>query len=149
VRDRGEIDLAFQVLECPMIDDRFVTPSCQLDRLAVWSRESNEFGWKAYLGDRYGTDDVPYTAAPARATDLSGLPPAIVCVGGADGFRDEDIDYALRLAQAGVSTELHVYPGAPHGAQVVADSPQAKQWARDVEDWLSRRLAAGGSRGSR
>jgi acetyl esterase/lipase len=149
VRDRGEIDLAFQVLECPMIDDRFVTPSCQLDRLAVWSRESNEFGWKSYLGDLYGTADVPYTAAAARATDLGGLPPAIVCVGGADGFRDEDIDYALRLSQAGVPTELHVYPGAPHGAQVVADSPQAKQWARDVEDWLRRRFASGGSRGSR
>jgi acetyl esterase/lipase len=149
VRDRGEIDLAFQVLECPMIDDRFVTSSCQLDRLAVWSRESNEFGWKSYLGDRYGTDDVPYTAAPARATDLSGLPPAIVCVGGADGFRDEDVDYALRLAQAGVPTELHVYPGAPHGAQIVADSPQARQWARDVEDWIRRQLEAGGSRGSR
>jgi acetyl esterase/lipase len=149
VRDRGEIDLAFQVLECPMIDDRFVTSSCNLDRLAVWSRESNEFGWKSYLGDLYGTDDVPYTAAPARATDLSGLPPAIVCVGGADGFRDEDVDYALRLAQAGVPTELHVYPGAPHGAQLVPDSPAAKQWARDVEDWIRRRLEAGGSRGSR
>ncbi len=149
VRDRGEIDLAFQVLECPMIDDRFVTPSCNLDRLAVWSREANEFGWKSYLGERYGSDDVPYTAAPARALDLSGLPPAIVCVGGADGFRDEDIDYALRLSQAGVDTELHVYPGAPHGAQIVADSPQAKQWARDVEAWISRRFASGGNRGSR
>jgi acetyl esterase/lipase len=149
VRDRGEIDLAFQVLECPMIDDRCVTPSSNLDRLAVWSREANLFGWRSYLGDLYGTDDVPYTAAAARAVNLSGLPPAIVCVGGADGFRDEDIDYALRLAQAGVDTELHVYPGAPHGAQIVADSPQAKQWARDVEDWLSRRFAAGGSRESR
>ena len=149
VRDRGEIDLAFQVLECPMIDDRFVTSSCRLDRLAVWSRESNEFGWKSYLGDLYGTDNVPYTAAAARATDLTGLPPAIVCVGGADGFRDEDVDYASRLMQAGVPTELHVYPGAPHGAQLVADSPQARQWARDVEDWVRRRIEAGGSRGSR
>ena len=149
VRDRGEIDLAFQVLECPMIDDRFLTQSCNLDRLAVWSRESNEFGWKSYLGDLYGRDDVPYTAAAARALDLRGLPPAIVCVGGADGFRDEDIDYALRLSQAGVDTELHVYPGAPHGAQIIADSPQAKQWARDVEEWISRRFASGGSRGSR
>jgi acetyl esterase/lipase len=148
VRDRGEIDLAFQVLECPMIDDRFVTSSCNLDRLAVWSRESNEFGWKSYLGDLYGRDDVPYTAAPARATDLRGLPPAIVCVGGADGFRDEDVDYALRLAQAGVPTELHVYPGAPHGAQLVPDSPAARQWARDVEDWIRRQIEAGGNRGS-
>ena len=140
-RDRGEIPIAFQVLECPMIDDRFHTTSSNIDKLQVWSRESNVYGWAAYLGDRYGTDDVPYTAAPARCEDLSGLPPAIVCVGGADGFRDEDVLYALRLMQAGVSTELHVYPGAPHGAHIVPDAPAAQQWVRDVEDWVARQVA--------
>ena len=140
-RDRGEIPIAFQVLECPMIDDRFDTHSSNIDRLQVWSRESNDYGWRAYLGDRFGTDDVPYTAAPARAEDLTGLPPAIVCVGGADGFRDEDVLYALRLSQAGVPTELHVYPGAPHGAMIVPSAPAAIQWDRDVEDWVARQLA--------
>ena len=62
--------------------------------LPVWSRESNTYGWRAYLGDLYGTDDIPYTAAPARAEDLSGLPPAYVSVGTVDGFLDEDVDYA-------------------------------------------------------
>src|SRR5690606_562839 len=70
-----------------------------------------------------------------------GSPPAIVCVGGADGFRDEDVLYALRLMQAGVSTELHVYPGAPHGAHIVPDAPAAQQWVRDVEDWVARQVA--------
>ena len=73
-RDRGEVPLAFQLLECPMIDDRQTTSSSQLDGLPVWSRDSNEFGWRSYLGDLYGTDDVPAYAAPARATDLVGLP---------------------------------------------------------------------------
>ena len=86
----------------------------------MWSRNSNTFGWKAYLGDLYGRDDVPATAAPARATDLSGLPPAFVSVGAVDGFCDEDVDYALRLNHAGVPTELHVYPGACHGFNVIA-----------------------------
>jgi len=140
-RDRGEVPVAFQVLECPMIDDRLHTPSSNLERLQVWSRDSNVYGWSAYLGDRYGTDDVPYTAAPARAEDLTGLPPAIVCVGGADGFRDEDVLYALRLMQAGVPTELHVYPGAPHGAQIVPTAPAARQWWRDVTEWLARQVA--------
>jgi acetyl esterase/lipase len=140
-RDRGEIPIAFQVLECPMIDDRLHTPSSNIDKLQVWSRESNVYGWTAYLGERYGTDDVPYTAAPARAEDLSGLPPAIVCVGGADGFRDEDTLYALRLMQAGVPTELHVYPGAPHGAHIVPHAPAAQQWVRDVEEWVARQVA--------
>ena len=121
-----------------MLDDRQVTASSRQDGLPVWSRRSNEFGWRSYLGDLYGTDDIPYTAAPARATDLSGLPPAFVSVGAVDGFRDEDVDYALRLNQAGVPTELHVYPGACHGYQIAADAPVARQGRRDVEEWLAR-----------
>jgi len=140
-RDRAEVPLAFQILECPMIDDRFHTHSSNIENLQVWSRESNDFGWRAYLGDHFGADDVPYHAAPARADDLTGLPPAIVCVGGADGFRDEDVVYALRLSQADVPTELHVYPGAPHGAMIVPTAPAAIQWDRDVEDWLARQIA--------
>ncbi|GMU78177.1 MAG: alpha/beta hydrolase [Acidimicrobiia bacterium] len=139
-RDRGGPPIAFQVLECPMLDDRQHTPSSRLDKLAVWSRESNTYGWQSYLGDLYGQEDVPYHAAPARAPDVSGLPPAFVAVGGADGFRDEDVDYALRLLQAGVPTELHVYPGAPHGAQIVPHAPAARQWERDVEDWVGRQI---------
>jgi acetyl esterase/lipase len=143
-RDRGEVPVAFQLLDMPMLDDRQVTPSSRQDGLAVWSRSSNTFGWKSYLGDLYGRDDVPYTAAPARAADLSGLPPAFVSVGAVDGFRDEDIDYALRLNQAGVPTELHVYPGACHGYQIAADAPVTKQAARDKVEWLSRQISTSG-----
>ena len=91
-RDRGEIPVAFQLLDCPMLDDRQQTPSSQMAGLAVWSRESNTFGWRSYLGNVYGSAEVPYTAAPSRCLDLSGLPPAFVSVGTVDGFRDEDID---------------------------------------------------------
>ncbi|MCU1401233.1 MAG: hypothetical protein JWN62_4342 [Acidimicrobiales bacterium] len=141
-RDRGEVTVAFQLLECPMVDDRQATMSSQQDGLAIWSRESNTFGWQSYLGELFGADDVPYHAAPARATDLSGLPPAFVAVGTADGFRDEDIAYATRLNQAGVPTELHVYPGLPHGHMLFAGvAPTAvAQWQRDLEDWLGRQF---------
>jgi acetyl esterase/lipase len=81
-------------------------------------------------------------AAPARATDLSGLPPAIVCVGAIDGFRDEDVDYAIRLNQAGVPCELHVYAGLPHGHQMCPDATAVRLCATDVEDWLGRQLAS-------
>ncbi len=140
-RDRGEVPLRFQLLDCPMIDDRQITPSSRLDDLLIWSRESNAFGWRSYLGELYGTDDVPIYAAAARADDLSGLPPALVTVGGADGFRDEDITYAMRLAQAGVPTELHVYPGAPHGVALFTGTSVARQYARDRDDWLRRQIA--------
>ena len=137
-RDRGEVQLAFQLLDSPMIDDRQATPSSRRDGLLVWTRRSNEFGWRSYLGARYGAGDVPYTAAPARATDLSGLPPAFVSVGSLDGFLDEDVDYALRLNRAGVPCELHVYPGAPHGYQIALDAAITRRSRRDVEDWLRR-----------
>ena len=61
-------------------------------------------------------DRVPIYAAPSRATSLDGLPPAYLCVGQLDLVRDETIDYASRLLEAGVSTELHVYPGAFHAS---------------------------------
>jgi acetyl esterase/lipase len=141
VRDRNEFSIAFQLLDCPMLDDRQRTPSSQLEGLAVWSRESNTFGWRSYLGDLYGSEHVPYTAAAARCTDLRGLPPAFVSVGTVDGFRDEDVDYATRLNQAGIPCELHVYPGACHGYQFAFDSAVARQSSRDVVDWIRRQIS--------
>jgi len=138
-RDRGEVPVAFQLLDCPMLDDRQCTPSSRQDGLPVWSRESNAFGWRSYLGDLYGAD-VPYTAAPARALDLTGLPPTFVSVGSTDGFRDEDIDYALRLNQAGVPCELHVYPGAPHGYGLAPNAAVSRRSRIDQLDWLARQV---------
>ncbi|MCB0994563.1 MAG: alpha/beta hydrolase [Acidimicrobiales bacterium] len=139
-RDRAEVPVQFQLLDCPMIDDRQETVSSRLDNLLIWSRESNTFGWKAYLGDLYGAADITPYAAPARAEDLTGLPEAYVCVGGADGFRDEDVTYAMRLYQAGVPTELHVYPGAPHGVGMFVGTELARRYSADAEDWLRRQL---------
>ncbi|MDR8414696.1 alpha/beta hydrolase [Nonomuraea sp. 3-1Str] len=119
-RDRGGPALAFQLLACPMLDDRGVTASSR--RLAdalLWNGAANAFGWRALLGDRAGGGDVSPYAAPARATDLSGLPPAFVDVTELEIFRDEALDYARRLAEAGVSTEFHLYPGAFHGFDVL------------------------------
>jgi acetyl esterase/lipase len=139
-RDAG-LPVRFQLLDCPMLDDRMATPSSQLDGLAIWSKTSNAFGWRSYLGERHG-GDVPADAAPARATDLAGLPPSYVCVGGADGFRDEDIDYAQRLMAAGVDAELHVYPGVPHGVRLWRGTEPARRYGDDQVDWLRRRFAA-------
>ena len=74
-RDRGEVPLAFQLLDCPMLDDRQQTPSIRADGLYVWSAGSNEFGWRSYLGALYGSDEVPPYAAAARA-DRPGRPSA-------------------------------------------------------------------------
>lgn len=145
-RDRGGPRLAFQFLECPMLDDRNETPSSrEFTEAIVWDRAGNHFGWAAVLGDRAGTADVPAYAAPGRATDLAGLPPTYVDVGELEVLRDECVEYALRLMRSGVSTELHVFPGAYHGFTIHA--PQTQLGGRAVATQLAalRRAMEGGS----
>ncbi|MEV7601361.1 alpha/beta hydrolase [Kitasatospora sp. NPDC089797] len=123
-RDRGGPALAHQILQCPMLDDRARTPSSrELDGEGFWDRTSNETGWRALLGAAAGGVDVSPYAAPARAADLGGLPPAFIDVGQVETFRDEALEYAARLSRAGVPVELHMWPGAWHGFAVAA--PQA------------------------
>jgi acetyl esterase/lipase len=141
-RDRGEVSLAFQLLDCPMLDDRQATPSIRAGGLYVWDGASNEFGWRSYLGALYGSDDVSPYAAAARATDLRGLPPACVVVGSIDGFRDEDIDYAQRLNQAGVPCELHVIAGLPHAYLLAPGAAPVRLANHCMDDWLRRQLGA-------
>ncbi|WP_406316397.1 alpha/beta hydrolase [Streptosporangium sp. NBC_01639] len=141
-RDRGGPPLAFQLLVCPMLDDRNITPSShEFAEAIVWDRAANLFGWRALLGDAAGTDGVSPYAAPARATELSGLPPAYIDVGELEVFRDECADYARRLVQAGVSTEFHLYPGAFHGFDVmVPDAGVSRRAAAERVAVLRRAL---------
>lgn len=132
-RDEG-LDLVHQHLIYPMLDDRQTTASSQWDLLAIWPRELNAFAWRCYLDGRYGGDDVPAYAAPARVEDLTGLAPAYIHVGGLDGFVHEDIDYAARLLAAGVSVELHVFPDVPHGFDMVAPGASVTTRANALSD---------------
>ena len=116
-RDRG-VNIIFQQLVCPMLDDRNITRSSHfVHHPKVWNRTTNIIGWSSLLGKPAGSDDVSPYASPARAEDLSGLAPAFIIIGDLDLFVDESIDYAQRLTAAGVPTELHVLPGAVHGTQ--------------------------------
>ena len=125
-----------------MIDDRQQTPSSQRDDLVIFDREASEFGWRCYLGDLYGQPEVPAYAAPARATDLRGLPAAYICVGNVDGFRDDAIGYATRLNQANVPAELHIYAGAPHGVKQFGDVPVARRYIDGINDWIGAQFQA-------
>lgn len=119
-RDRGEYRLAFQHLIYPMLDDRTVVRNG--NRFAgefIWTRQNNRFGWNALLGDLVGREEVSSYAAPARATYLEELPPTFIGTAALDLFIDENIDYAHRLIRSGVPTELHVWPGAFHGFDLV------------------------------
>jgi acetyl esterase/lipase len=119
-RDRGGPPIARQILIYPMLDDRNIEPDPEIEPWAGWTYDDNATGWAALLGDDRGTDRASPYAAPARAADLSGLPPAYLEVGQLDIFRDETITYAMRLSRAGVEVELYVHPGIGHGSELVA-----------------------------
>jgi len=121
----------------PMLDDRNTVPDPQLPpEWLVWTYDDNVTGWSALLGDGAGGSAVSPYAAPARAEDLAGLPPAYIDIGDLDIFRDEDLEYARRLSAAGVPTELHLHPGCPHGFDAVA--PQSSVTQRTMDDRVRR-----------
>ncbi|PRY34238.1 alpha/beta hydrolase [Umezawaea tangerina] len=141
-RDRGGPAIAAQLLFCPMLDDRNESVSArQMVGRGIWDRTSNDMGWTALLGDARGTADVPPYAAPARATDLSNLPPTYLDVGSAETFRDEVVEFASRIWAAGGEAELHVWPGGFHGFELLAPQTLLAQTAGGPRaPWLRRVL---------
>lgn len=139
-RDRGGPALAGQMLIYPMLDDRGTSGSGrELDGDGIWDSPSNQAAWTMLLGDRRGRDGVSPYAAPARATDLSRLPPAYLELGSVETLRDEDLDYARRIWAAGGSAELHVWPGAFHAFDLIAPGSALARTAAEVRlGWLRR-----------
>ncbi|MFY1828333.1 alpha/beta hydrolase [Myxococcus fulvus] len=142
-QDRQGPRLLGQLLQCPMLDDRNETASAhRYDGVGVWDRTSNLTAWRAVLGDRLGGPDVSPYSAPARASDLSRLPPTFIDVGGAETFRDEAVTYATRILAAGGECELHVWGGAFHGFHDIAPQSALAQACIAARDsWLARMFA--------
>ena len=144
-RDRGGPAIAHQNLIYPMLDDRTcITRLPEHLGAFVWTPQANAFGWRSLLGQEPGSANISPYAAPARAEDLTGLPPAFIAVGALDLFLIEDMDYARRLIEAGVAAELHVYPGAYHGFDVLPDAPPVRQMKRDAVAALRKALHPAG-----
>ena len=141
-RDRGQLTLAFQHLIYPMLDDRTCVapePNPYVGEY-IWTAHNNHFGWSSLLGHAPGGEDVSPYAAPARAADLSRLPPTFISTGSLDLFLEEDLEYARRLLRAGVPVELHVYPGGFHAFNVAPGAAIAVMARRDSADALARAL---------
>ncbi len=120
---------ARQILIYPMLDDRSTTPNSNLEPFLTWTYDNNFTAWSAVLGDEIGNEYVSPYSVPARLSDVADLAPAYIEVGELDIFRDEDAVFAQRLAQGGVSVELHVHAGAPHGFDRFAPSSALAQRA--------------------
>ncbi|MEU1305086.1 alpha/beta hydrolase [Streptomyces shenzhenensis] len=144
-RDLDTPVIAAQMLVCPMLDHRNTTVSSRqyANVPGVWTREMNEFGWRAVLGGR-ADDEVPAYVSPALAEDLSGLPTTYIDTGSAEVFRDEDTAYAGRIWAAGGQAELHVWAGGFHGFDALYPQARISATARRTRtDWLARVLSSG------
>ncbi|WP_328960749.1 alpha/beta hydrolase [Streptomyces virginiae] len=138
-RDQQGPPIRFQLLNEPGLDDRQETWSQRNFTDTPWhDRDRISLMWRHYLGSRQAT---PY-AAPARATDLSGLPPAYISAAEFDPLRDENIDYAVRLMRAGVPVELHQWPGTFHGSQAITSAEVSQRQSAALVGALRRALAA-------
>jgi len=142
-RDRGGPRLIGQMLQCPMLDDRCNTVSAkQMANIGLWDTLSNITGWNALLGKRRGSETVSYYAAPARASDLSNLPPAFIDVGVVESLRDEAVIFASRIWQCGGEAELHVWNGAFHSFDQWVPEAIVSQAADSVRiSWMKRLLS--------
>jgi acetyl esterase len=145
-RDRSGPSLCLQLLSIPELDDRMETESMRTlgaEAIPVTTLANGAISWDSYLGAGVrGTDQVSPYAAPARATDLAGLPPALVTAYELDALRDEDIAYAQRLMSSGVPTELHVYRGAFHSCTWLSQAGICQKILADLIDTLRRALRA-------
>ncbi|MFD6874575.1 MULTISPECIES: alpha/beta hydrolase [unclassified Streptomyces] len=143
VRDNGGPRLLGQLLIAPLLDDRNNSASAlQMDDVELFDRSHNGFAWSSLLGDAQGGADVPQYAAPARATDLTGLPPAFLDVGSAECLRDEILAYADRIWQAGGKAEMHVWPGGIHSFDRKAPEARISKAAVAARcNWIERLLA--------
>jgi acetyl esterase/lipase len=145
-RDHGGPRLCLQYLGIPVLDDRLQTRSMtEFGDTPLWNRPAAELSWRYYLNGSTplieGLDATPY-AAPARIPDLSGLPPTYISVCEFDPLRDEGLEYAMRLLHAGVTTELHAYPGTFHGSQQLP-AAISRRMERDRVEALKARLGRG------
>lgn len=138
-RDAGEYAVCHQHLTYPMLDNLTGTEAQPGDPLVgefVWTRSRNRFGWDSYLGD--AAPEAPQV--PARVDDYSGLPNTWMFTAALDLFRDENIDYARKLLEAGVATELLMYPAACHGFQLLPGTSLTARFTQDHRAALARGL---------
>lgn len=129
-RDRGEVNIAYQIPLYPMLDCRD-TDSSRDNHGHVWNTRRNHMAWRMYLGNLYGTDRVPKYAAAALETVYSDLPPCYTFVADGEPFYSETLAYVQHLQAAGVSASVDVYPGNTHAFDMMLPWKSVSRQARE------------------
>lgn len=144
-RDKGEVNVAFQMPLYPMLDDRMETDSAKDNKTPVWDSRNNETAWRMYLSSLFKTEEVPKYAAPARETDYSGLPSTYTFIGDIEPFYDETVRYIDNLKKAGVHAEIDIYNGCFHAFDTYNTkiSKKATQKMLDVFLYATQNYFAG------
>jgi len=130
-RDKGEINIAFQMPLYPMIDN-FDTESSRDNHAKVWNTRRNHMAWKLYLRKDWNNDVSPY-AAPARQTNFSNLPPTYTFVCTAEPFYQETLTYIQHLKDANVEANCNVYKGMYHAFDMM--EPENPTSLQAIEDF--------------
>jgi acetyl esterase len=137
-RDQRGPRISFQLLNQPELDDRQETWSARnFTDTPFMTRDKVSASWRHYLGPAAAS---PY-AAPARASDLSGLPPAYITTAELDPNRDEAVVYAQRLMEARVPVELHQWRGTFHGSQAVLSAAVSQRQLAELATVLRHAFA--------
>ncbi len=141
VREKGTVNIAFQMPIYPMIDDRQTHGSAVNNTMPLWNSKTNKLGWDLYLRALHEKGEgVPVYAAPSRAQDYSGLPPTITFVGDIEPFKDETIEYVENLQKAGVPVQFELFEGCFHGFETVVPNAAVSKAA---DRFLSTAFAYG------
>ncbi len=113
-RDAGGPALAFQLLIYPATDNRRIAPSHQANGQGyLLTRDTITYFHDHYLPD--AAQDLDWRASPLLHENLAGLPRAFVLTAGYDPLRDEGLQYAQRLSEAGNKCTLVCFERQIHG----------------------------------
>jgi acetyl esterase len=113
-RDAGSPHIACQLLVVPVLDHDLDRPSYFENELGLGlERDEMRWFWGHYLPDPERRRD--WRASPLHARSLAGLPPTSIVAADCDPLRDEALEYAQRLRDAGVDVVCSLWLGANHG----------------------------------
>ncbi|KAI1415463.1 alpha/beta-hydrolase [Hypoxylon sp. FL1857] len=80
------------------------------------------------LGDDVDPADRTWSPGLVDEEELRGIPQTAFLVAGWDPLRDEALWYAKKLKNAGVKTNVHIFPGLPHAFMTFLQLPSHKRW---------------------